>query len=116
MLYREDEQFKLMPLKATYKQHGKEHISYVAGRKEMEPYEEMGHISELSFEEAAYSSDQLNRLKEAQEMPASQYQPVEEYALEGTVLKGSMIEVAKERENLELSILGLSEMMMGVVF
>jgi len=104
MVYREDEQFKLMPLKATYKQHGKEHISYVAERKEMEAYEEMGHISNLSFEEAIYTSDQLERLEEAKGMPESDYQAVSEYVLQGTLQEGSALANKKQTQELKATL------------
>lgn len=116
MLYRDNEEFKLMPLKASFDQHGEQHTAYVVEREEMRAYERMGHIKSLSFEEVTYPDDQLHRLEEVKNMPASQHQAVEEYVFEGKVQSGSMIELAKQRENLELSIIELSEMMMGVMF
>lgn len=105
-----------MPLKAVFTQHGEQHTAYVVEKEEMQAYESMGHIKDLSFEGVTYPADQLERLSEVKNMPENQYQAVEEYVLEEKIQQGSMIALAKERENLELSIIELSEMMMGVMF
>lgn len=96
MLYREDEQFKLMPFVATYIQHGQEHIGYVVDKSEMEAYEELGHIKNLSFKEADFTDAQKERLEEVKEYPESAFSEVVEYVVEGTVPRGSMIEKDKE--------------------
>lgn len=116
MLYREDEQFKLMPFKATYTQHGEEHVTHIVNKKEIQAYEEMGHISDLVIEDAVYGDDVVERLAEVADYPEREYQAVSEYVMDGKIQKGSMIDASKQREMLELSVVELSEMMMGVMF
>lgn len=116
MLYRENEEFKLMPFKALFTQHGEDHVSYIVEKAEMKAYEDMGHIDNLTFEDATYSDDQIARLREVSDYPANDYQSVSDYVMEGVIGKGSLIDMAKQKETVELSILELSEMMMGVIF
>lgn len=116
MLYREDEKFKLMPFKATYTQHEEEHVTHIVNKKEVQAYEEMGHISDLVIEDAVYGDDVVERLAEVADYPEKEYQAVSEYVMDGKIQKGSMIDTSKQRETLELSVIELSEMMTGVMF
>lgn len=116
MLYREDEKFKLMPFKATYTQHEEEHVTHIVNKKEVQAYEEMGHISDLVIEDAVYGDDVVERLAEVADYPEKEYQAVSEYVMDGKIQKGSMIDTSKQRETLELSVIELSEMMAGVMF
>lgn len=95
MLYRENEEFKLMPFKASFTQHGEDHINYVVEKAEMEAYEELGHIKDLSFKEADITEAQKERLEEVKEYPESAFSEVIKYVVEGTVPRGSMIEKDK---------------------
>lgn len=115
MLYREDGQYKLMPLKALFNQRGEEHESYVVDKKEMEAYEEMGHISNLSFEEANYSQSQMDRLSEVANFPEKDYAEVIEYVAGGSIRKGSAMEREKEVQALKeaLDTLVLDNLMGG---
>jgi len=100
LLYRENEEFKLMPFQATYTQHGEDHINYVVDKSEMEAYEELGHIKDLSFKEADFTDAQKERLEEVKEYPESAFSEVIKYVVEGTVPRGSMIEKDKELQAL----------------
>lgn len=104
MLYREDEQFKLMPFQATYTQHGEDHTNYVVDKSELEAYEELGHIKDLSFEESDFTDAQNERLEEVKEYPESAFSEVIEYVVEGTVPRGSMVEKDKELQALRETI------------
>lgn len=104
MLYREDEEFKLMPFQATYTQHGEDHINYVVDKSELEAYEELGHIKDLSFGEADFTEEQKARLEEVKEYPESAFSEVIEYVVEGTVPRGSMIEKDKELQALRETV------------
>lgn len=116
MLYRDGDKFKLMPYKATYQQHGEEHESYVVDKSEIQAFEEMGHIENLTIVDAEYSNEQQARLAEVENYPESDFQCVSAYVLDGEITEGSTLQSIKQKETLELSILELSEMMMGVMF
>lgn len=115
MLYRDYEanEWKLMPLKATFLQHEKEHEQYAVNEEELRAYEEMDHIDELEFKEAEYNQEVLVRLEEVKNYPESEMQTVSEYVLNNNVLEGTGLATQKQSEMLEASILELTTMMGG---
>jgi hypothetical protein len=115
MLYRDYEanEWKLMPLVATFLQHEKEHEQYAVNEEELRAYEEMGHIDELEFKEAEYNQGTLTRLEEVKNYPVSEMQTVGEYVLNNNVLEGTGLATQKQSEMLEVSILELTMMMGG---
>lgn len=115
MLYRDHEtnEWKLMPLKATFLQHEREHEQYVIDEDDLRPYEEMAHIDNLEFEEVDYDQDVINRLNEVKDYPESEMQTVSEYVLNNNVLEGTGLATQKQSEMLEASVLELTMMMGG---
>ena len=115
MLYRdyEENEWKLMPLVATFLQHEKEHEQHAISEIELRAFEEMGHIDELEFKEAEYDQEVLDRLSEVKDYPENEFQTVSEYVLENKVLKGTTLETKKQNELLEESLLELTTMFMG---
>lgn len=113
MLYRTDEEWKLMPLIAKYHQHEEEHEQYAISETELRAFDEMGHIDNLEFKEAEYDQEVLERLKEVKDYPENEFQTVSEYVLENNVLKGTTLETKKRNELLEESLLELTMMFMG---
>ena len=114
MLYYENEEYKLMPFLATYTKNGKEIKWHVATKGELESFEEMGHIEDLSFEEADYAPDLVLRLEEVKNYPQSEFSVVSKYVLENQTVEGTTLAVKKQGEILERSILELAMAQMGV--
>ena len=115
MLYRDYEanEWKLMPLVATFLQHEKEHEQYAVNEEELRAYEEMDHIDELEFKEAEYNQGTLTRLEEVKNCPVSEMQTVSEYVLNNNVLEGTSLALKKQNDLLEASILETTLMFMG---
>ena len=95
--------FKLMPYIAHFTQNGEQKEQAVAD-KALLGYEAMGHIANLSFEEAIYTSDQLARLEEVKGMPKTEYQAVSEYVLEGTLQEGSALANKKHTKGIQATL------------
>lgn len=115
MLYRTDEEWKLMPLVAKYHQHGEDHEQPVIDESELRAHEEMGHITELTFEEAEYDAETVERLAEVKGYSESEFATVEAYVLHNEVLEGTSLAIKKQLETLEQSTLELA-MMQGGLF
>lgn len=115
MLYRTDEEWKLMPLVATFLQHEQEHTQYVIDETELRIHEEMAHIDELAFKPAEYPQETVNRLDEVKGYPESEFATVEAYVLHNEVLEGTSLAIKKQLEVLEQSTLELA-MMQGGLF
>lgn len=108
MLYQEEGTFKLAPLVAKYEQNGEKYEKHILKTNEITPYEKIGHISNLEIEEAEYSRGQIKRLKEIQELTGLTLAIAEPYVMNGEVDKGSILELVKESENLEATMLEIS--------
>ena len=110
MLYRDYEanEWKLMPLVATFLQHEREHEQYVIDEDDLRPYEEMAHIDELEFKEAEYDQETLSRLEEVKEYPENELKTVSEYVLNNNVLPGTSLVLKKQNELLEASVIELA--------
>ncbi len=115
MLYRdyEENEWKLMPLMATFLQHEKEHEQYVISEEELRAFEEMAHIDNLEFKEAEYDQETISRLNEVEDYPESEFATVTEYVLNDNVLEGTTLETKKQNEDLEAGILELTTIIGG---
>ena len=114
MLYRTDEEWKLMPLVATFLQHEQEHAQYVIDETELRIHEKMAHIDELAFKPAEYPQETVNRLDEVKGYPESEFATVEAYVLHNEVLEGTSLAIKKQLETLERSTLELAVMQGGL--
>lgn len=101
MLYKEDGEYKLMGLLATYMQGDQEKEQYVDSEQRLLPYEEMGHITNLSFRNVEHEPDMLARLEEVKDYPESEWETVIEYVLNNKVLPGTALEMKKKQEQTE---------------
>ena len=63
MIYHDNE-YKLMPYIASYVQHDEQHEQHVPNKDELKAYEQLGHITDLTFTDAGYTDDQRQRLAE----------------------------------------------------
>ena len=115
MLYRDYEanEWKLMPLVATFLQHEKEHEQHAISEEELRAHEEMDHIDNLEFQEAKYDQETLSRLDEVKGYPASESNTVNEYVLNNNTLEGTSLALKKQNDLLEASILEMTLMFMG---
>lgn len=110
MLYRENEEFKLFPLQVTYKNSiGEEETNFAIARDTWDAYQDLGHITDLVVEDAAYSGAQLARLEEVKGYPEAEYQSVMDYVLDGTIAPGSHLAEMKAaqiaQETLDMLVL-----------
>lgn len=101
MLYKENGEYKLMSLLATYTQYDREQEQYVDSEQRLLPYEEMGHITNLSFQNVEHDSEILARLEEVKDYPESEWEIVNEYVLNNKVLPGTALEMKKKQEQTE---------------
>lgn len=115
MLYRNEDKFELMPFLATYEQHGELREQYVVNKKELEDFEKMGHIKNLTFEDVKHDAEMLKRLTEVQNYPENEFRTVQQYVVEGEVLEGTSLALKKQNELLEASIGELTMLMLGGV-
>ena len=114
MLYYENEEYKLMPFLATYTKNGEEIKWHVATKEELESFEEMGHVENLSFTEADYASDIVSHLEEVKHYPQSEFSIVSKYVFENQTVEGTTLAIKKQSEVLERGILELAMAQMGV--
>ena len=115
MLYRdyENQEWKLMPLTATFLQHEQEHEQYVISEVELRAHEEMAHIDELVFKDAEYDAETLSRLDEVKGYPESELITVEGYVVNNNIVAGTNLAIQKQNELLEDAIMELTMMQMG---
>ena len=95
-----ENEFKLMPYIARFTQNGEQKEQMVAD-KSLLGYEAMGHIANLSFEEAEYTQEQRSQLDEVADYPEIDFQAVSEYVLEGTLHEGSALANKKHAQELK---------------
>lgn len=116
MLYRNENKFALMPFLAMFEQHGEVHEQYVVNKKELEDFEKMGHIKNLTFEEVQHDKGMLDRLVEVKGYSESEFATVEKYVLDNEVLGGTPLALQKQMEILEKSIIEAAMMNAGGMF
>lgn len=115
MIYKEDE-YKLMSYLATYEQHRETHEQYVVDKNELQAFEQMGHISMLSFEKVEYDTNTLSRLEQVKDYPEEDFQIVHDYVLENKVREGSPLDLKKQIETLEQAAMELAMAQLGGMF
>lgn len=93
-----------MTLVARYDQHGETHEQHVGDESSLVPFEQMGHIKNLSFNEAVYAEDVVKRLEETKEYPENEAQAVELYVLNNELQKGSAVEQNKQSDQLQSNL------------
>lgn len=113
MIYRKEDEFKLMPYKVTFVQNGEEQTNHTVEKTTWLGYEELGHISNVSFEVVQYTPEQLARLEEVKNFPESEFQYIEEYVIEGDIPESSQLFAKKRLEALEAAQLELANMLLG---
>lgn len=113
MLYHKENEFKLMPFVAVFKQHGEEHEQHVIDQVDLTDYQKMGHITDLEFEEAEYDQEIIERLSEVKDYPESEFQTVADYVFENKTYKGTALYATKQNELLQESLLELTTLFMG---
>lgn len=113
MLYQEHDEYKLMPYVASYTQHDQNYEQHVPNKEDMRAFEEMGHITDLTFADAAYSPEVVARLAEVKHYPESEYTAVAKYVFDNEAADGTTLAVKKQNQMLEQSILDLSMMLIG---
>lgn len=92
MLYRDEQGFKLMPYLAKYTQNDEEIEQLVIGKDDLESFQEMGHISNLSFEESTYGADVLSRYETIKDYPATEEAAAIQYVATGAIMPNSKLE------------------------
>lgn len=102
-----------MPLIATYAQNNEVYSQHVESEDELLLFQELGHITGVSFEPAEYETELIERLAEVEDYPDSEYQAVHSYVMENIVVPGSIIETKIQQETLEQSILDLTLIVLG---
>lgn len=113
MIYREDNEFKLMPYEVSFTQSGEQQTNLATEKKTWQAYEELGHISGVTFTDKEYSPDQLSRLAEVKDFPESEFSLVEEYVVNGEVPEGSRLFDKKRIEALEAAQIELTNMILA---
>lgn len=118
MLYRdyEKQEWKLMPLVATFLQHEQKHEKYVIDETELRAHEEMAHVDELAFEDAEYDQDMIDRLEEVKGYPESERNTVHEYVMENNIVSGTPLSISKQIETLEQAAMELAMAQLGGMF
>lgn len=110
MIYREEDEFKLMPYKVTFLQNGEEQFNFTVDKTTWIGYEKLGHITDVSFEEVEYSPEQLARLEEVKNFPESEAHYIEDYVINGNIPESSQLFTKKRLEALEKAQLELLKM------
>lgn len=106
MLYH-DKEYKFMPYVASYIQHNEQHEQHVPNKDELKVYEQLGHITDLTFTDAEYTDDQRQRLAEVRDYPISEYQTVYDYVIENKIKQGTTL---AERKNAEMLLMALADL------
>lgn len=99
MIYYENE-YKLMPFVASYTQSNEQIEQHVPNKEELLAYEDMGHITDLSFKSAEYTNEQQQRLTEIKDYPQSEYQTVYDYVIDNKVKQGTTLAESKNKDML----------------
>lgn len=113
MIYRENNEYKLAPLKAHYTKNGEAEENIAFDKTEWESRQELGHIADLTFEDLVYTPEQLSRLAEVKDYPETEFPFIEDYVLNGTAAEGSQLFAKKRMEALENAQLELANIVLG---
>lgn len=105
MIYHDNE-YKLMPYVAKYTQHNEQHEQHISNKEELSAYEELGHITGLTFADAEYTAEQKQRLAEVKNYPHSEYQTVYDYVFENKIKQGTTL---AESKNADMQLMALAD-------
>lgn len=104
MLYRDDQGFKLAPYLAKFTQNGEEIEQLVIGKDDLESFQEIGHISNLSFEESIYAADVLSRYETIKDYPATEEAAAIQYVANGSIMPNSKVETDVALKSMQTAI------------
>lgn len=104
MLYRDDQGFKLAPYLAKFTQNDEETEQLVVGKDDLESFQEMGHISNLSFEESTYGADVLSRYETIKDYPASEETAAIQYVTTGAIMPNSKLETDMTLKTMQTAV------------
>lgn len=104
MIYRDEQGFKLMPYLAKYTQNNEEIEQLVIDKTDLEAFQEMGHISNLTFEESSYESDVLSRYETIKDYPASEEAAAIQYVATGDILANSKLETDMALKSMQTAV------------
>lgn len=104
MLYRDEQGFKLAPYLAKYTQNGEEIEQLVSGKDDLESFQEMGHITNLSFEESTYGADVLSRYETIKDYPASEEAAAFQYVATGEIMANSKLETDMTLKSMQTAV------------
>lgn len=104
MLYRDEQGFKLMPYLAKYTQNDEEIEQLVIGKDDLESFQEMGHISNLSFEESTYGADVLSRYETIKDYPATEEAAAIQYVATGAIMPNSKLETDTTLKTMQTAV------------
>ena len=104
MLYRDDQGFKLAPYLAKFTQNGEEIEQLVIGKDDLEIFQEIGHISNLSFEESTYAADVLSRYETIKDYPATEEAAAIQYVATGSIMPNSKVETDVALKSMQTAV------------
>lgn len=104
MLYRDEQGFKLAPYLAKFTQNGEEVEQLVIGKDDLESFQEMGHISNLSFEKSTYAADVLSRYETIKDYPATEEAAAIQYVANGSIMPNSKVETDVALKSMQTAV------------
>lgn len=104
MLYRDEQSFKLAPYLAKYTQNNEEVEQLVIDKTDLEAFQEMGHISNLSFEESTYGADVLSRYETIKDYPATEETAAIQYVATGEIMANSKLETDTALKTIQTAV------------
>ena len=115
MIYYENE-YKLMPFVASYTQANEQIEQHLPNKEELLAYEDMGHITGLTFQHAEYTNEQQQRLTEIKDYPQSEYQTVYDYVIDNKVKQETTLAESKNKDMLLIALAEMAETLTGGMF
>lgn len=104
MLYRDEQGFKLMPYLAKYTQNDEKIEQLVISKDDLESFQEMGHISNLSFEESTYEADVLSRYETIKDYPATEEAAAIQYVATREIMANSKLETDMALKSMQTAV------------
>lgn len=104
MLYRDEQGFKLAPYLAKFTQNGEEVEQLVIHKTDLEAFQEMGHISNLSFEESSYGADVLSRYETIKDYPVTEEAAAIQYVDTGAIMPNSKVETDVALQSMQTAV------------
>lgn len=104
MLYRDEQGFKLAPYLANFTQNNEEVEQLVIDKTDLEAFQEMGHITNLIFEESTYEADVLSRYETIKDYPATEEAAAIQYVDNGTIMPNSKVETDVALKSMQTAV------------